>query len=434
MDESPYIKPIALGSFISSISLAFDLAENNQLQHARRVAYIAVRLAEKMGFDAAATSRVLFAGLLHDIGATESFDELVAEGGRIDPAGGGNDAGEAGTAGPSASVRQHPARGCDIVRGLPYLSEVADVIRYHHERWDGLGYPYGFPGREVPLEARVIYLADRLELAYEMAAGGTAKEAAVRSRLEAGGGSEFDPELVAAGRGLFGEVRFWLDLDERNVGRVVESMVARFPRVLIPRDIDQLASVFACLIDNKSPYTANHSRDVAEFTVKLARHFDLPAEKVDLLRVAGLLHDLGKLGVPSSILNKPTRLSPEEYQIVKAHPYYTEHILSQVGGLGPVVGWAAMHHEHLDGTGYHSGASGDAIPWESRLVAVSDVYQALTANRPYRPGLMPEEALRILEGEVRAHRVDAEVVDGLRELALTQNMHSKPLDSAPVEG
>lgn len=403
-------RPISLGNLISSISLAFDLAENNQLQHARRAAYIAARLADKLGLDEVARSRVLFGGLLHDIGATESFDELLKQ------EDGANDAAQ--EAGMSREVRNHPIRGCEIVCGLPYLSEVAEAIRYHHERWDGRGYPYGLAGSTVPIEARIVYVADRLELAYETALDAAAKEQAVRDRLEAGAKGEFDPELVAVARDLFREVRFWLDLDDRNIGRVIESLVAHFPRTLVPRDVDQLASVFASLIDNKSPYTANHSHDVAEFTVKLGRYFDRPETDLALLRVAGLLHDLGKIGVPSAILNKPARLTPDEYRLIKAHPYYTEHILSQVGGLGPLVSWASMHHEHLDGSGYHAGATKEQIPWEARLVAVSDIYQALTANRPYRKGLAPEEALRILEKEVQAGHLDGEVVSGLRGLVL----------------
>ncbi|MDI6871185.1 MAG: HD domain-containing protein [Bacillota bacterium] len=382
-------REINLGQLLSAISLAFDFAERAQLNHARRVAYVSLSLGELLGLGEGTLRRVLLAALLHDIGATESFNELKDE-----------------ELVPTGVVYQHPLRGAEMVAGLPQVSDLGPIIVQHHERWGGGGYPFGLSGEAIRLEARLLHLADRFELVY--AAAGWEQGLA---RVERGRGGDFQPELVDAFFSLARIPKVQLDLEERNIGRVIGWEVDRLAQVVVTAELCRVAGVFAGLIDNRSPYTANHSQGVAQHAGVLGRRLGL--ESVASLQVAALLHDLGKIGVPSRILNKPGRLTPEEYQVVRVHPYYTEHILRQVKGLEDIVPWAAQHHEHLDGTGYHTAAKAGAIPLESRIVAVSDVYQALTSDRPYRPGLAVDDALGVMRQMAAAAHLDPEVVQQL---------------------
>lgn len=381
-----------LGQLISAISLAFDFAERAQLNHARRVAYLAFRMGEQLGLGDDLLRRALLAGMLHDIGATEDFDELK------------NDAAD-----PSRVIHEHPLRGAEMVAGLPGVSDLSPVIAQHHERWLGGGYPSGLAGESICLEARLLHLADRFEVVY--AAAGWEEGLA---RVERGRGTDFQPALADAFLAVARLPRTRLDLDERNIERVVAWEVERFARVIVTGELCKVAEVFARLIDNRSPYTANHSQEVARIAGALARRLDLG--NVTAVEIGALLHDLGKVGVPSRILNKPGRLTPEEFQVIMVHPYYTEHILRQVQGFEEIVPWAAQHHERLDGTGYHAGAKAASIPLESRIVAVSDVYQALTADRPYRPGLTKDDALRWMRSMAAAEHLDPEVVELLVEV------------------
>lgn len=386
-------RQINLGQLVSAISLAFDFAERAQLNHARRVAYLALRLGERLGLPESDLQAILFAGLLHDVGATEHFDELQAD--RLSP---------------ESAVYRHPLRGAEMVAAIPRLSATAPLIAQHHERWSGEGYPVGLSGEAISLGARLIYLADRFEVVYASAGWERGQE-----RVERGRGTDFQPALVDAFCELLQVPRTRLDLEERNAGRVIAWEVDRLAQVVVPTELPQVAEVFAALIDNRSRYTANHSRGVAEIASRVARRMGLAT--ADALEVAALLHDLGKVGVPSRILDKPARLTAEEYAVIQTHPYYTEHILREVQGLEDLVPWASLHHEHLDGTGYHTRASAAGLPLESRVVAASDVYQALTADRPYRTGMAPAEALGLMRRMVDQRHLDGEVVQALAETA-----------------
>jgi HD-GYP domain-containing protein (c-di-GMP phosphodiesterase class II) len=166
------------------------------------------------------------------------------------------------------------------------------------------------------------------------------------------------------------------------------------------------------VVDAKSPYTATHSARVTDIAVGIAQELGLPSEELDQLRRAGLMHDLGKLSIPNSILDKPGALSNEEWELVRLHPFFTQCILERIRGFGSLAVVAASHHERLDGRGYHRQLRGETIPRGGRVLAVADMFEALTADRPYRPAMPEEIALEILEKE-RGIGLDANVLDAL---------------------
>lgn len=390
--------PLSLSNLISSISLALDLAERRHLQHARRVAYIAVRLAQVLGLGSMEQWKVYYAGMLHDVGQIEGFGDLAREEKQDDP-----------------RVRYHPVRGSQIIAALPHLSEPARIVRYHHEHWDGSGYPFCLRGEEIPLESQLLLAADRLDLAYNGGKDFLASRAAMAELLALREGSWFSPQVVAAARSLLKQISFVLDLANHNLERVTEELAEIFDVELLRPELKEVGSILAGLIDNKSRYTADHSHGVANLAELAARHLGWPKEKVERMAMAGLLHDLGKVAVPNAILDKPGALTEEEFEIIKIHPYYTERILGQIRRLEEVAAWAAMHHEKLDGTGYHAGLRAEQIPQEARIIAACDMFQSLTSERPYRRPMTPEDALKIMQQRVRAGHLDAEAVEVLRE-------------------
>lgn len=169
----------------------------------------------------------------------------------------------------------------------------------------------------------------------------------------------------------------------------------------------------AKIIDNKSPFTYEHLQGVTSVAVRLGEHFKLDKITLRNLKISALLHDLGKLTIPNSILDKPGKLKPMEYQQIKSHPYYTKLILSKIKGIETIRDWAGNHHETLDGKGYPEGIPEERLCLPERIIAVSDVYQALTEERPYRKPLPESQVIEILQGMVKDHKLSPEVFSSL---------------------
>ena len=241
--------------------------------------------------------------------------------------------------------------------------------------------------------------------------------AAIRA-LRARRGTWYEPDtvdalLAACERGLLA------DLDAPDLpARLADLEPTGQVRHLDDAGIDQLAGAFADVIDAKSPFTGSHSRRVSQLADALAARLRLDAPVRVQVRRAGLLHDVGKLGVPNAILDKPGRLEPAEMGLIKRHPELALGILGGVPHFREVAELAACHHERLDGTGYFRGLGGDALGAGARIIAVADVFEALTADRPYRPAMDADAALALMRrdaGDHLAHEVLEELPHVLAE-------------------
>ncbi|MGH3138458.1 MAG: HD-GYP domain-containing protein, partial [Gaiellales bacterium] len=209
---------------------------------------------------------------------------------------------------------------------------------------------------------------------------------------------------------------FW----QRVAAPEVTAHVAAFepPEQVVLADDDRLdliAEAFGRVVDAKSPFTSRHSERVAETGAGIGAILGLDTAELRDLRRAGLLHDLGKLGVPNIVLDKPGKLTPGEWELMRRHPAYTAEVLAQVECLRPIAGTAASHHERLDGSGYHRGLEAPALPLPARILAVADVYDALARDRPYRAAMPAERVLAIIDADAGT-RLDAESVAALRRL------------------
>ncbi len=416
-----------MSEVLAALSFALDLTEGQPFGHALRTCLLGMRLGERIGLPLHERRDLFYALLLKDVGCSSNAARMYQLFGgddraakrdlkRVDWSRYFHAAGYAmshasrgaswferarrvallaGAGGRAAHelVETRCRRGAAIVHDLGFGSEVADAVASLDEHWNGRGQPQGLRGTQIPMLARIMGLAQTLEV-FAMIESPSAALAVVESRR----GTWFDPTLVEAAKDLEAELVRWCGLDDWDLQEAVRRIEPGDAVLLAGAGaLDRIAGAFAAVVDAKSPFTANHSRRVTEFVVRITEHFALPAEERVALRRAALLHDLGKLSVPNSVLDKPGPLSAQEWEMVRLHPYYTQRILDHVRGFQSLAFVASSHHERMDGRGYFRGLRGADVPFGARVLATADIYEALTSDRPYRPALTTEAALATME-------------------------------------
>jgi HD-GYP domain-containing protein (c-di-GMP phosphodiesterase class II) len=304
-------------------------------------------------------------------------------------------------------------RGADIARRMRFPETVALGIQYLDEHWDGGGRPTGARGAEIPRNAQIALLAQVVDV-FHSGGGIEAARREVRRRS----GTWFDPALAAAFARVAGRAGFWDMLRSRNLAGAIFTLEPAQHSAPVDEDyLDDIAAAFALVIDSKSPYTHGHSERVTLFTDMIAEQMALPAERRRWLKRAALLHDIGKLGVSNSILDKPGRLDEQEWAAMKMHAAYSETILSRIEAFKDLAAIAGAHHERIDGKGYPKGLQGKAIAPETRIISTADVFDALTADRPYRAAMPASKALAIM-AEGLGTAIDPACFDALRRAML----------------
>lgn len=300
-------------------------------------------------------------------------------------------------------------RGADIARQMRFSETVAAGIAGLDEHWDGGGKPHGASGAGIPILARIALLAQVVDV-FAFGSGAAAAIAEVERRS----GTWFDPDLAAAFARVAGRDGFWTTLLSPALKQHVLDMEPGRTSVWLDEDyLDDIAAGFANVIDSKSPYTSGHSTRVAVFTDLIAEAMDVGPERRRWLRRAALLHDIGKLGVSNAILDKPGKLDEAEWAQMRLHSGHSETILLRISAFAELAEVAGAHHERLDGKGYPKGLTADAITRETRIITTADIFDALTAERPYRAAMPVEKALGILQSEVGT-AVDADCLAALR--------------------
>ena len=392
---------IALHEIVPGLSRAMDLMCPQVVSHHARTAYFADRLSKAAGLSARDRYEVVVAALLHDVGAFSRRERLDLLQFELQDAG------------------RHCVAGWRLLEMCEPLKGAARLIRNHHARWAG--------GREPERGCHIIHLADRVEILTPHKGDVLLKVRGIVRRLRGEAGKLFDPELVACFSELAADEEFWMDVARFRPGKVLQGLAHGARLSINHAGLDQLARVFSFLIDFKSPFTATHTSGVAAVAARLGETAGLDKDTTARLRTAGYLHDIGKLAVPSEILEKPERLTPREFDIMKKHPSLTRRILEATGGLADLAGWAADHHERMDGRGYPFRVTGEGLPLPSRVMAVSDVFTALSEDRPYRKGMGKALTLGTLEEMTRDGHLDGHLtalirrhypdLDGVRKTA-----------------
>ncbi|MFT3671477.1 HD-GYP domain-containing protein [Aestuariivirga sp.] len=287
-------------------------------------------------------------------------------------------------------------RGAEIAARMRFSPTVCSSIQALDEHWDGSGKPEGRSGKDIPQGAQIALLAQVTDVFFKS----IGRDAAIKE-VVGRAGSWFDPLLTKAFAELAADPRFWDTLDAPDLPLRVLALEPQDIRREVDDDyLDDIALAFAKVIDAKSPYTAGHSERVAVFADLIAEEMGETPEMRRTLRRAALLHDVGKLGISNTILDKPGKLTDEEFAEIRKHPVHSGNILSGIPSFRGIAEIGRDHHEKLDGKGYPYGISGSAISHATRIVSLADIFDALTAERPYRGPMPVSQALGIMEKDV----------------------------------
>jgi len=451
---------IRLAELLAAMSLATDLGMGQPMEHVLRQCLISLRLAEHMGLDEADRAVVYYASLLAWVGchvdayeqakwfgddtalktdfrhadfATPASGPLfmirhlgagqpMPERARVGLAflSGGSGGRSGGRRAAEEMLTNHWLAADALASRLGLAQRVRDSVEQTFERWDGRGAPKGVSGEQILMTSRLINLADVVEV-YQRAAGTEAAVLVARQRR----GTQFDPAVadlfVRHAESLFAgldEAGTWEDVIDAEPAPAIR---------LTGGEFDAALEAIADFSDVKSPYTIGHSRGVADLAAEAATVAGMDGQGAKLVRRAGLIHDLGRLGVPNTIWDKKGGLSRAETERVRMHPYLTERVLAFSTALAPLAAIAGQHHERLDGSGYPRGLTGGALSPEGRLLAAADCYHARTEPRPHRPGLPPDEAAAQLKAEARAGRLDGEAVAAVLSAAGHRTVRRKAM-------
>jgi len=284
-------------------------------------------------------------------------------------------------------------QGAAIARQMRFSENVAHGIQSLDEHWDGKGKPERLAGAAIPLYSRIALLAQVVDVMHaSVGVAGTLREVAQRS------GSWFDPTVVAAFEQVAAGNDFWSTLAAPDLPAIVMAMEPGQHEALVDDDyLDDIAAAFGKVVDAKSPYTSGHCERVTLFADMIAEQMGFGTEHRRKLRRAALLHDIGKLGVSNAVLDKPAKLDDAEWQQMKQHPAFSEEILSRIKAFADIARIGGAHHERLDGKGYPRGVTAEAIDMDTRIVTTADIFDALTADRPYRAAMPVSKALGIMD-------------------------------------
>ncbi len=419
------LKP-SKASILAALSTALDLVEGQPEGHALRTAQISLKIGEALNLSVIEREDLYFAALLKDSGCSNNasrihkifggdehlskyavkFIDWTSSAESIKFAWHHTEAGRtlaaklrrlAGNVGPPGKVMNEVTearctRGAEIAKMLSFRDPVAGAITYLDEHWDGRGAPFGLAGNDIPLLARILCLAQTYEV-FLAAYGPDEADRVITARS----GKWFDPEIVNAAEALSADEVFIANIGDE--GFIAKQLPGQ-SEAAIDSDIDAICRAFAMIIDAKSSFTSEHSTRVMRYSVEVGEQLGLDLFRLTNLRRGALLHDIGKLGVPNGILEKPGKLDGAEFDRIKLHPKFGYYILRRIPGFEPLAEIASSHHERLDGKGYWQGKAADDLSFDVRIVSVCDVFDALSAKRPYRDAMPLEKVWEIMRRDL----------------------------------
>jgi HD-GYP domain-containing protein (c-di-GMP phosphodiesterase class II) len=426
---------VRLAEIVAALSLATDLGLGQPQAHVLRQTAIALALADAAGLPEQDRAAAYYVSLLAWVGCVADSHEMAAWFGddiqlradsyhvdklpiptlkfllrhlaagesslrRLSALGRflASGVGEAGR-----SMVTHCQTTGDFAVRLGLGPEVRRPLQQAFERWDGKGTPGNRSGEQIDVVMRLVHIADDVEVHHRLG-GVDAAVAMLRSRR----GTEFDPALVDCFCANAESILATLDRDDAW-DRVIRDSPS-LGRELTEAGLTAALEGFADYADVRSPWRLGHSRGVASLAVIAAERIGLPARDRLILQRAGLVHDLGSIGVPAAVWDKPTDWNVGEWERVRTHPYLTQRILARPAALAEVGALARLHHERLDGSGYPHGLHAEALPMTARILAAADVYHAMAESRPHRRPLPAAARAEVLQRQAGAGRLDGEAV------------------------
>lgn len=374
-----------------SLSRSLDFSNNGLMHHHNQTALIAAEIGKAAGLHNEDMLELFQASVIHDIGVI-SWQEK-----------------ERLTQFDINSPWDHCKRGYRILQDNASLHNLAAIILSHHDRWNGNN-PSGLRKSSIPLAGRIIHLADRVDILIDESYNILNQRDAILNKISISSGSDFDPDIFAIFQEVAVRDSFWFDVTSPWSQECLDILLPLHSLEVDIKYLMDVAGLFARVVDAKSPFTYRHSRGVAAAARLIGENMGLPEEDCSLLEIAGLLHDLGKLAIPNEVLEKPGRLTAQEYNIMKQHAYYTYWLLKPITRVYPLAEWAAYHHETPDGRGYPFGKTGDELDSKSRIITTADIFTALREERPYRKCMGWDQIAKIVSEMVKKRNLDKESV------------------------
>lgn len=349
--------------------------------HHRRTAIISYFLGKELELNDEEIILLVISAALHDIGAlsVQERDMLIKE--------------------DVENPNPHCVMGYKMLSSFQVFQDVAQILKHHHIKYEDLSkYKEG----EVLFQSQIIHLADRVDVLTLTDKFILDQKLAITESIASHSGTTFNPKIVEAFLEISRSDIFWIRINNMTMDHLFELVNFTLDYELTIDDVIDFSWTISKIIDFRSKFTASHSATVAQLAYFLGKKLGQDDITCKKLKVAGYLHDIGKLGIDPSIIEKDGPLTDEEYNQIKLHPYYTEQILNDLhenDWFKDIVDWSKNHHENALGTGYPYGLKLDAKCDQSLIIAYADVLSALMENRPYRDSLDLEEALNIIHSQ-----------------------------------
>lgn len=382
---------------ILSLAEVLNFVHHRIADHQRRVAYIVVCIARQMGLGEQQLRDLFYASAVHDIGMVFTDERIsFANQSQLE------------------ALEWHGRAGYSLLREVPAFAQAARIILHHHRSWaDGRGATAA--GEPTPQGSHVLVVADTVERWILWDVPILEQHEHLRKMIDKGRGTFFHPDVVEAFQEVARSEAFWLDVASDRVFGILVDMLQLPMLEVDDGTVQRIAEIFGRIVDARSPWTAVHTAGVSATVMELGRKLHFSPRELGMLAMAGHFHDVGKLAVPSAILDKPGKLDPAEWSLMKTHTYHTFRMLAGIGGMETINEWASFHHERLDGQGYPFRHPGRNLSLGSRAMAVADIFTALKEDRPYRRGMSSSEAMAILDKNAAAGGIDGDVVAVLRQ-------------------
>jgi len=388
---------VRMDSLIKSIATALDIVEGELIgtstNHGKRIAVLCAKMGKALGKNTEEITALTVCALLHDSALTEY---ILSE--RMD--------GDSDTA-----MKKHCEIGQRNVDALCFKTNVKNFVLYHHEHADGAG-PFGIREGEGPLEAELITIADSLDAKYHLQRLTQEELPGIRDIIVNETGKHYSKKAAQT----MLEILDWtavLSLKDDVIKQTAIDSMSPWTVDVQTETVLGLAAFVARIIDYKSVFTQKHSTQIANKAWFMGKHYKYGPQELAEVYLAASLHDLGKLTIPSDILEKPGKLTSEEFDIIKDHVKLTWELLSDIEGFETICRWACNHHEKLDGSGYPFGRKADELDFNSRLLANLDLYQAISEERPYHPGRNHADTMKILYEMAGTGKIDGDIVNDL---------------------
>ncbi len=379
---------ISVIELVACLSEVIDLMSEEIKDHHKRVACGAYQLAQACGITGEERRDIVIAAALHDIGglslAARKNAALHFE-----------------------DTNSHAEKGYKLLSGFEPFRGIATLVRYHHAHWN---HGNGVNGTPIELGSQIILLADRISVMLPPGILTLTESRKITENTINRSGTVYKPELVETFTHLAAKDVFWLNIMEQGFYDAIMDELKSFDIILSGAHMETMLDLLCNIVDFRSVFTTTHSRGVSIVAEKLAHLMDMSEDDCRTMRIAALLHDIGKLAIPTEILDKPGPLTPYERDIIRTHSYYTDKVLASLSGFEKIQKWASQHHESLNGHGYPYGYQDEELSLGSKIIKVADIFVALMEKRPYRTGMTAAETFGILNAMAARDEVENRIV------------------------